>query len=473
LESIPPYQILNMHCALQNPTTVREHLASRLVTVARLTFGLLLFSSPLGLRQTLVARPVANIFSGYTDFDFFASDLFLLLTLGLWSLSLAVCRRRVRSGPWFLSLPISGLVLLSWVGVVSGIDHALTLYQSVRFTLLWGLYLFLVNEEIGPIWVAVPLALGGILEALVAVGQFSLQHSIGLASWGELSLNPLDSGTSVLLLDGVRILRAYGLTEHPNILGGFLAFGLVLILGFFLVVPSGRRSRYLLLLPLAVGGLGLFLSFSRAAALAFVAGAALLALFALWNPTTRARRVFDLGLVATVMLCASALPIVANLGLVGQRIGQNNSFQDNHTEQRSLAERDALIASANRVFYKHEVLGVGNGALTLAMYELDDQFPKEYYYQPAHFVLLDAATELGLLGGMFWLWLLVAPAIALWLLRREVMLNPWIGATAAALLVITIVGFYDYYPWLSVSGRVWQWGAWGLFAAAIEVKGKV
>jgi hypothetical protein len=113
-------------------------------------------------------------------------------------------------------------------------------------------------------------------------------------------------------------------------------------------------------------------------------------------------------------------------------------------------------------------LGVGNGALPLAMYKLDDQFQKEYYYQPAHFVLLDAAAELGLLGGMFWMWLLVTPVIALWFLRRKFVANPWMAAAAAALLVITIIGFYDYYPWLSVPGRLWQWSAWGLFAGAVQ-----
>jgi O-Antigen ligase len=236
--------------------------------------------------------------------------------------------------------------------------------------------------------------------------------------------------------------------------------------------PSRRTRTYWPLLPLAIGGLGLFLTFSRAATVAFFAGAGLLILFSIWRPDTRMRRVFDLGLAAGLMLGVSALPIIFNRGLIGERIGQDNSFQDNSLEQRSLAERDALVASANRVFYKHELFGVGNGALPLAMYEFDDQFQKQYYYQPAHYVLLDAAAELGLLGGICWLWLLVAPVIAVWNLRRQMVMNPWMAATAAALLVITLIGFYDYYPWLSAPGRLWQWSAWGLFAAAIQTSAK-
>ena len=100
------------------------------------------------------------------------------------------------------------------------------------------------------------------------------------------------------------------------------------------------------------------------------------------------------------------------------------------------------------------------------MYLRDKDFPKQFYYQPAHFVLLDVAAELGLLGGMCWLWLLVIPWLALVIRRRAVLRAPWLVACAAALLVITIIGFFDYYPWLLEPGRVWQWTAWGLYGAA-------
>jgi O-antigen ligase/polysaccharide polymerase Wzy-like membrane protein len=461
-----------MLAIVPNPPLARERLAAGLVAVARLAFAALLFTSPFALRWTLLERRVGNVFSSYTDFSFYASYFFLLLILCLWVLSLISSPRPLRRGPWFLTWPIVGLVVLSWIGVVTGIDPALTLYHSVCFTLLLGLYLFLVNEQLAPIWVAVPLALGILLQAFVAFAQFDWQHSAGLAAWGELTLDPSDSGTSILRVGDVRILRAYGLTEHPNILGGFFALGLVLMLGYYLYMPDSPRGRYLFLVPLALGGVGLLLTFSRAAALAFLAGAGLLAIVVAWLPSTRSRRLMDIALAAFVMLTAAGLPIVVNLQLIEQRIGQGNSFVDNSNEQRSLAERDALMASANRIFNKYPIIGVGNGALPLAMYKFDDQFQKEYYYQPAHFVLLDSAAELGLPGGMFWLWLLVTPALALWFKRSQVLVNPWLSATLGALLVITIVGFYDYYPWLDMPGRLWQWSAWGLFGAAFQGVGK-
>lgn len=455
-----------------NQFAARERISTGLVSGARIGFAGLLVLSPFSLHQVLLARPVANIFSGYTDFSLFASDLFLLLTLGSWLISLTVAPRTFKSGPWFLTWPLVGLVALSWIGVLTGIDPALTLYRSVRFTLLLGLYFFLANERLEPFWVALPLSLGVCIQALIAFGQFVAQHSLGLASFGELALDPHDSGTSILRVGDMRILRAYALTEHPNILGGFIAFSLVILLGAYIGRAGNSRARYLLLVPLAVGGVGLLLTFSRAAAIAFLGGATLVAIIGLSNPALRSRRILDIGIAALVVIAASAIPILANRDLIGQRIGEGNSFQANPVEQRSLAEREALLASANRVFYKHELLGVGNGALPLAMYEFDDQFQKEFYYQPAHFVLIDAAAELGIVGGMIWLWLLVTPALALWHHRRDVLSSPWVGATAAALLVVTIIGFYDYYPWLGVAGSLWQWSAWGLFGASFQATGR-
>ena len=40
-----------------------------------------------------------------------------------------------------------------------------------------------------------------------------------------------------------------------------------------------------------------------------------------------------------------------------------------------------------------------------------------------------------------------------------------VGASAL-LLALTLVGFFDYYTWLLAPGRLWQWLAWGLWAAA-------
>src|SRR5712692_9437997 len=145
LNSIAPSQSSKVPATSLNPSHARERLAAGLVTSARLSFATLMFVSPLAWSWNLLERRSGNVFSSYTDFWLFVSDLFLWLTLGFWLLSRLARPRPLRRGPWFLTAPIVGLVTLSWVGVFTGIDPALTLYHSIRFTLLLGLYLFLVD----------------------------------------------------------------------------------------------------------------------------------------------------------------------------------------------------------------------------------------------------------------------------------------------------------------------------------------
>jgi O-antigen ligase len=447
-------------------------LATSLSTAARLAFALLLFTSPLALEWNWLEQRAESVWPGFgfSDLRLYASDVFLLLTLACWLLALFVQLRLPRLGPWFLTLPIFGLVALSWVGVETGIDALVTFHASLRFTLLFGLYLFLLNENLAVAWVAVPLALGILVESAVGVAQFVVQGSLGLNVFGELLLDPQITGASIVRLGDARVLRAYGLTVHPNILGGFIAFALVLLLGSYLAARS--RWRFSLLLPLALGSVGLLVSFSRAATLGFLGGAALLGLLLIARPRLNAARLLDLALASIVVIGTVALPVLGNQALLAQRVGADNSFANNPGEQRSLDERSALVASTLRILDQRALRGVGNGALPLAMQQLDDQFDKRYNYQPAHIALLDAAAELGVLGGALWLWLLLVPLIALGFKWRELPAAPWLAATAAALLAIGIIGFFDYYPWFSEPGRVWQWSAWGLFAAAYWSAGR-
>ncbi len=450
-----------------NLSRTRKHLGSVLTTLAQITFVELLFVSPQREAWMVLPQPIANVFSLYTDMRLYISDIFLFLTLALWLFSLLASPRPLQFGPWFLTLPIAGLVALSWLGIPFGIDPLLTGYSSLRLTLLFALYLFLVNENIPPEWVAILLALSLIYETGIGLAQFVAQHSLGLGRLGELVLNPAADGTSIVRVGDLRVLRAYGLTEHPNVLGGFLAFAMVLLFGYYLSA-RGSRGRYAWLLPLAFGALGLLVTFSRAAALGFLAGALLLSVVLLTHARTHKRYLRDLVVAGGFVIAVLALPTFAAQPLLAQRTGQNASFQDNSGEQRSLAERGALLASTERIFFRNALTGVGNGALPVAMAQEDAQFDTQYAYQPGHLVLADVAAELGVVGGSLWVWLLVVPWLALAFKWRTVVNSPWLLATAAALLVITVIGFFDYYPWLLEPGRLWQWSAWGLLAGAYE-----
>jgi hypothetical protein len=423
-------------------------------------------------------RPLDGIYRGYTDFFLYPSDLFIALAVVLGLLVPFVRGQRWQRGPWYLTFPLIGLVGLSFLSALTGIDPALTVYHAVRMLLLLGVYFALVNTPMPPLWVATALSLAVMIQSVVAILQFQLQSSLGLGAWGELTLNPSDTGASILRYDDVRILRAYGLTDHPNLLGGFLAFALIYIMGYYLGsahspspenerAPAGNRARYFFLVPLALGAIGLFYTFSRSAELAFGVGVVVLVVAQLRGRRQPVPPLRDLALIAVILFAALLVPALSNQRLLALRLGQDNAFTENVSEARSLEERDVLLESANRVFYSHQLLGVGVGALAVGMYYLDTDFPKDqYFYQPAHLVVLDVAAELGLGGGFLWLWLMLAPLVGMWIKRAAILSNPWNAGVAAVVIVLLVAGLFDYYPWFWQSGRIWQWSAWGLFAAA-------
>jgi hypothetical protein len=110
----------------------------------------------------------------------------------------------------------------------------------------------------------------------------------------------------------------------------------------------------------------------------------------------------------------------------------------------------------------HPWLGVGLGAAPLALKAYRPDFPTGFV--PPHLSLLDAAVESGLLGGFFYLTLSVAPFVIYLTRRGTLQLGPWATIGIALLLAISVVGFFDYYTWMFLAGRLWQWLGWGFWA---------
>jgi hypothetical protein len=69
---------------------------------------------------------------------------------------------------------------------------------------------------------------------------------------------------------------------------------------------------------------------------------------------------------------------------------------------------------------------------------------------------------------VFYFIIMVAPWLAVWWNRERIDLNPSFLGISAVLAAITIVGFFDYYTWLLVPGRIWQWLVWGIWAAEFQ-----
>lgn len=440
-----------------NHLTDWSRLSKWLIVLARLALGITIVLTPFRYRFTVQPRPFEPIYGDYTDFLLFASDIFLVLTLVFWFFSLLVEPRRLTPGPLLFSLSLAGLTATGLLSVFFSVDPSLSGYHAMRLVMLAGLYLYLVNQIKTLNVVVLPVALQIFIQAVVGVGQIIRQRSLDMASMGELGLDPAWSGVSIVWAGGTRYLRAYGLTDHPNILGGCLAFGLVLLAGWY--VTANPKWHVPISGVWAVGALGLFLTFSRSAWLALAGGLLLIAGVLLKTKQTTAVRNW-LNLILAGLIVAAPF-IWQHADYLGVRLNWRDSFNRVADESRSVHERQALNSTANHIFADHALTGVGLGAYPVALRQQYPNFP--FNFQPPHIALLEAAAETGLIGAIFYFMALVSPWLLMGLNRRQLKFVPNLLAISGVLAAVTIVGFFDYYPWLLAPGRLWQWLVWGLW----------
>jgi hypothetical protein len=430
--------------------------------LARVAFGLAIVFAPLRLYFTLASRAIKPIYNVYTDLIVYPLDICIVLVLIFWGSSYIFNKRKLLFGPLFLTLPLFGLLLTGLISAVFSVDPIFSFYQLIRFVSLLGIYFFVMNEiySVNQITWAV---LGSIfIQASIGIVQVLDQTSIGFQSIGELLLDPTRSETSIAWSNGIRSLRAYALSDHPNILAGILVFSLILLITAFIKRKSKENLTLIYFSVLTLGAVCLILTFSISAWISLVAAISWM-IFMLW----RVRQVRLLERIAILFLASIILllPIIwVNASLIGATLFPQASIQTETAAIQTKNELNALNQAANEIFSAHAVVGVGLGTFPIALHQFFPNFG--FYFQPPHFVLLEVAAELGIFGAVFYFSLLLAPWLAMWFYRKRFFMDSTLIGASAALLAISMIGFMDYYPWFHAAGLFWQWILWGIWARA-------
>jgi O-antigen ligase len=287
----------------------------------------------------------------------------------------------------------------------------------------------------------------------VGLGQIIHRAPLGLP--GELALAADQPGASVVPVAGQVWLRAYGLTFHPNVLGGFLAVSL--IIGLPLLVKPYMRALWCLLC------LGTLLTLSRSAWLAVTL---VLPPVMMWlayhQPALRRPLLVTLTGIAVLAVLGTVFLIqplqVRSLPLI---TGQPDTSLEGRLDLLSLA----ISAIASR-----PLMGTGAGnspLLVLATGTMNIGVP-------IHNVPLLLATEVGVLGAGIWLWMWLAPAIVMLKysryppVRRDGTVNTWPVVLSGAWFALGIIGLWDYYPWALNAGRLLTVTLLGLISRTLE-----
>ncbi len=229
-------------------------------------FCLFLLTFTLSVRKVLFFYPFPHNFNENTGAYLYISDIFLLLTIITWIFFLLRNKFYILSSniipilkpsifkSWYFTIPL-GIITISFFSILWSENKIIALYRSIKFLEFYFLYVYIIynlfKNNASKIFlnnVFKIIIIAAILHSIIAIIQFFTQHSIGLFWLKESLISPEITGVAKLIFNGSKYIRAYGLFPHPNILGGFLLFSIVLTWYyrklFHACPPNGRVKQF-------------------------------------------------------------------------------------------------------------------------------------------------------------------------------------------------------------------------------------
>jgi len=206
-------------------------------------FFLFLLTFSLSIRKVMLYFPIQGTFNEYTGIYIYLSDIFLTLAIGSW-LFVLLYNKTIKLSNYklwitylihklYLLLPLL-LVIWSFISISWSSNQIIAFYRSVKLLEFYLLYLYIIFRIIPKCstWNILNflkiILFTGFIQSCLGIAQFISQKSVGLTFLKESITAPNIPGVAKIVLNGEKYIRAYGLFPHPNILGGFLVFSIIL-----------------------------------------------------------------------------------------------------------------------------------------------------------------------------------------------------------------------------------------------------
>jgi len=316
-------------------------------------------------------------------------------------------KRKLVIGNWKLVLGILVLLEIGYWNLVIAENLFLLLYNLVKLMEMVLLAIIVVKtlskRDFPQVIKVLNLAL--VIQLALALYQVVVEKSSGLWIIGERAFSIQKPGIAKFVaINGVQLLRGYGTFPHPNVLAGF---SLVLLVLNITMLIAKKPKKLWWFCGIALSLSAIFLSFSLLA----------------WG-LSLAIIIFNIFKKKPIL--AILLSIILNSYFIIQVTGE------------SVTRRLELLNISWQLFKTSPVFGIGLGNFIPKMPVLSDQV---YFWQPVHNIFVLVATETGLVGLAFLIWLF----IKIWQ-RKSIILNSY--------FIILVIGMFDHY-WLTLQqGRL-------------------
>jgi len=333
---------------------------------------------------------------------------------------------------------------------------------------------------------------GIFLQATLGIWQFLTQSSFACKWLGMAEHNAGDLGTSVVeiisSIDGIgeRWLRAYGGLDHPNVLGGLLVVGMLLVTGLIIKdtkvyfkdtrykiqgYKQIQNNKFKISNCLGIGYWNLnfvcilylvsciltftasiFFTFSRGAWLGLIVGIITMLAIAVVKKNLLAQKK-----ILEIILISSALIFI--LFSQFQNLVLTRLSNEARLEIKSNIERVESYQDSWEVINDNWLFGVGIGNYIVESKKLEvrsKNYNKQgYFYQPVHNVFLLIWAEIGIFGLLFFIVLLLC-------VMRQLCRQPLCVMRYALCAAIAAMFMIDHWWWSLHFGVLLFWLVLGL-----------
>ncbi|HHX10664.1 MAG TPA: hypothetical protein GX729_04785 [Firmicutes bacterium] len=281
---------------------------------------------------------------------------------------------------WHLPFNVKFPLIVLFMFIAGAAVSSIVPTRSVMNLTLWCFYglVFAVTfdmakrgEEDSIVW---PFLTGATLSGMVGIYQYLSGWQATKASWLDEKFQD-------------EITRVVGTFDNPTFFAEMIGLALPLTLAL-LIRNKSLRDKGILLIYAGIQGVALILTWSRGAWLGFIASFGLLAV--LFD-----KRLLLMGLIAAMLAVIIAPPVLVD------RLLSSFSLEDSSNSYRMFIWRGSLALLREYLFR-----GVGLGADSFAQV-----YPEYMIVQTpaphAHSTYLQMLIELGLLGFLALMWLLI------------------------------------------------------------------
>jgi len=285
-----------------------------------------------------------------------------------------------------LDIPIAAFICFTLLSMLWTIDTKDAAIQIVFFYLPFPVLFLTVIAWWSSIRQALPILAGVTIAFATAIAVLALvQYEAQWIFWNaKLQQDDIYS----------QFFRVNGIFFDPNIMGRYLAVGILAAFAWIWLRP-GKRELIVGAAAIVVMSGGLLVSFSRSSCLMLMVGIALLA----WR-AFGARRTLAVGGIAFIILAGGAIASSHNI---------RHALTSSHRLSSVSEGRFSLMTGGVKIWRKEPVAGSGVGSFQTRFTETETAYQIAHKkVSISHNTPITVLAELGVIGAALFIWLCIA-----------------------------------------------------------------